>query len=86
MLNMRVEPTQKKLLEKAAEVTGQSVTSFVLAHAVQAAQRELEEVRSYSLTLKDAQAFMSAVESPTSPNSALKRAFSDYEKKYSRSR
>ena len=86
MLNMRVQPTQKKLLEKAAEVSGQSVTAFVLDHAMQAAHRELDEVRNYSLSLRDAQVFMSALESPPATNSALKAAFSGYEKKYSKAK
>ncbi len=86
MLNMRVEPTQKRLLEKAAEVSGQSVTSFVLEHALQAAHRELDEVRNYSLSLRDAQVFMAALENPPAPNPALKKAFTDYQKKYSQAK
>jgi uncharacterized protein (DUF1778 family) len=86
MLNMRVEPIQKRLLEKAAEVSGQSVTSFVLDHALQAAHRELDEVRSYSLSLRDAQIFLSALENPPAPNAALKQAFTSYQKKYSQAK
>jgi uncharacterized protein (DUF1778 family) len=86
MLNMRVEPTQKRLLEKAAEISGQSVTSFVLEHAVQAAHRELDEIQKYSLSIKDAQAFMAALENPPVANASLKKAFSDYGKKYSHSK
>jgi uncharacterized protein (DUF1778 family) len=84
MLSMRVEPTQKKLLEKAAEASGQSITAFVLEHAIQAAHRELDEVRNYSLSLRDAQAFMAALETPPASNAALKEAFLNYEKKYSK--
>ncbi len=79
---MRVEPTQKKLLEKAAEFSGQSISAFVLDHAIQAAHKELDEVRKYSLSLRDAQVFMAALEKPPVANSALKGAFSAYEKKY----
>lgn len=86
ILNMRIEPTQKKLLEKAAEVSGQSVTAFVLDHALQAAHRELDEVRTYSLSLRDAQVFLAALENPPAPNPALKEAFSSYEKKYSKTK
>jgi uncharacterized protein (DUF1778 family) len=86
MLNMRVEPTQKRLLEKAAEVSGQSVSSFVLDHALQAAHRELDEVRNYSLSLRDAQVFMAALENPPAPNAALKQAFTNYQKKYSQAK
>ena len=86
MLNMRVEPTQKRLLEKAAEVSGQSVTSFVLEHAVQAAHRELDEVRNYSLSLRDAQVFMAALEKAPDANHALKKAFSNYEVKYAKTK
>ena len=83
---MRVEPEQKRLLEKAAEASGQSVSSFVLDHAVQAAHRELDEVLNYSLSLRDAQVFMAALESPPKTNVSLRNAFSSYEKKYSRSK
>ncbi len=86
MLNMRVEPTQKKLLEKAAEASGQSISAFVLDHALQAAHRELDEVRNYSLSRKDAEVFMAALENPPMPNAALKSAFLSYDKKYSRAK
>ncbi len=84
---MRVEPTQKQLLERAAEASGhQSVTAFVLEHALQAAHRELDEVRNYSLSLRDARAFLVALESPPKPNLALKSLFSNYDKKYSKAK
>jgi uncharacterized protein (DUF1778 family) len=86
MLNMRVEPTQKKLLEKAAEISGRSISAFVLEHALQAAHRELDEVRSYSLNLRDAKVFMAALESTPKANFALKSAFSGYEKKYTKTK
>jgi uncharacterized protein (DUF1778 family) len=86
MLNMRVEPTQKLLLEQAAEASGKSVTSFVLEHAMEAAHRELDVIRNYSLSLRDARAFMAALEKPASANPALRQAFLAYEKKYSRAK
>ena len=86
LLNMRVEPTQKKLLEKAAEASGQSVSAFVLEHALRAAHRELDEVQNYFLSLRDAQRFLAALEEPPLAHPALKSAFSSYDKKYPKSR
>ncbi len=86
ILNMRVAPTQKKLLEKAAEVSGQSISAFVLDHALQAAHRELDEVRNYSLSVRDAQVFMAALENPPSAPAELKTAFLNYDEKYSKAK
>lgn len=83
-LNMRIDPEQKRLLERAAALTGRSVSAYVLDHAVGAAKRELQEVHRYSLSLRDAQTFLKALEHPPAPNPSLKRAFSDFKKKYSK--
>ncbi len=59
-MNVRVAPTQKKLPEKAAEASGQSISAFVLDHALQAAHRALGEVQNCSFSVRNARLFMAA--------------------------
>lgn len=44
-LNLRVTPEQDTLLRHAAEARGESVTEYVLRHAVEAAETELADRR-----------------------------------------
>ena len=80
-LEIRVKPTDKKLLEEAASICGISVSSFVTLHSLKAAK---EEVTSDKITLskKDAELLASMIENPPKANAALKTAFADFRKKY----
>ena len=44
-LDLRLEPEHKALIERAARVSGASVSEFVVAHALEASRRVLAEHR-----------------------------------------
>lgn len=78
---IRTAHQDKRLIEKAADHLGLTVSSFMLQNSIRAARKELAEVERTSLTERDAYIFFSALTNPPRPNEALKKAFKDYEKK-----
>lgn len=78
---IRTAYQDKRLIEKAADHLGLTVSSFMLQNSIRAARKELAEVERTSLTERDAHIFFSALTNPPRPNEALKKAFKDYEKK-----
>lgn len=80
VIHIRTAPSDKSLIEKAAETLGLSISSFMLQNALKAARRELAEVEKISLSKRDASSFFAALESPPAPNAALLGAFQSYAK------
>lgn len=81
VIHIRSTPSDKTLIEKAADAVGLSISSFMLQNSIKAARRELAEVEKISLSRKDAEIFLNALINPPSPNEALRAAFKSYEKK-----
>jgi uncharacterized protein (DUF1778 family) len=73
-LEARISKTQKSLIERAAELRGQSVTDFVRDSLQQAAMRTVEEHNVIKLTLDQQQRFVESLLNPPAPNAALKAA------------
>jgi uncharacterized protein (DUF1778 family) len=84
VIHIRSTPSDKSLIEKAADSVGLTISSFMLQNSIKAARRELAEVEKVSLTKRDAELFFSALLNPSAPNGALKSAFRDYEKQSKR--
>lgn len=74
-LNIRCDQRARQLLDKAAGYTHVSLSEFVLSHALASAEQVVQTHESITLTLKDFQAFLKALDAPVKPNAALKRAF-----------
>jgi len=83
-LQLRLSSNQKELIERAAALTGLSISSFMLSHSIKAAEHEVVTRERISLSKRDWDLFMEAIENPPSPNAALKRAAQTFHKKYSR--
>jgi len=80
VIHIRTAPTDKSIIEKAADSLGLTVSSFMLQNALKAARHELADIKRISLSKKEALAFANAILSPPGPNAALKSAFKTYEK------
>jgi len=80
VIHIRTAPSDKSLIEKAADAVGLTISSFILLNSIKAARRELSEVEKMSLSKKDAELFFSILMNPPAPNVALKSAFKDHEK------
>lgn len=84
VIHIRSTPSDKTLIEKAADAVGLTVSSFMLQNSIKAARRELSEVEKTSLSKRDAELFLSALTNSAAPNAALKSAFKDYDKQSKR--
>lgn len=74
-LDARLAPETHDLIKRAAEATGQSVTSFVVSAASEAARKTIQDMDVIRLSLQDQKRFAQALIDPPEPSEALKRAF-----------
>jgi uncharacterized protein (DUF1778 family) len=63
-LEMRLTDQQKRLLERAAALRGQTLSHFVLAAAQDVARRAVEDHQRLDLSLRDAETFVAALLRP----------------------
>lgn len=82
-LNIRCDLHSRQLLEKAANYTLQSISEFVLTHAVAAAREVVSTHEATSLQADYFQAFLEALDPKPVPNPALKRAVKRHNQKVS---
>ncbi len=73
-LQIRVEPAEKAVLERAAAASHLNVSAFVLQAAAFRAEEVLAERQSIRLTPEAAEAFTEALDGPMSVNERLARA------------
>ena len=76
----RLTPGQKELLEHAASLSDEKLSTFVIRSALKVAKRRLLEEESIRVTDKDRRALVDALMSPPNPNAALRKAFAKYRK------
>lgn len=84
VIHIRSTPSDKSLIEKAADSVGLTISSFILQNSIKAARRELAEIEKTSLSKRDAELFLSALTKPPAANAALKSAFKEYDKQSKR--
>jgi len=77
-LEARVTPEQKRLIERAAELRGTTVTEFVVASAQQAAADTIKEFEVLTLRDEDRKIFVDAILNPPAPNQAARAAARRY--------
>ena len=70
-LQARVTADQKRLIESAATLVGQSVTDFALTSIQDAAQRVIEQSHRLELSERDSEAFEAALFNPQPVNQRL---------------
>lgn len=73
-LDLHLDPRSKRTLERAAAYRGTSVSQFVLASAVAAAERVIAAQERIVLAEADWGAFHDALHTPPEPNAALRKA------------
>lgn len=74
-IEARISPEALKVVRRAAEIQGRSVSDFVIAAAREAAQRTISEVEVLRLSGAAQEQFISLLLNPPRPNAALGRAF-----------
>lgn len=79
-LEARISPGLQKMLKRAAEIEGRTLTDFVVSAVQDAAQRAIEQAEVIRLSLADQQRFAEVLLSPPKPTPALKRAMARHDK------
>ena len=77
-LEMRVTAAQKRLFERAAALSGMSLTDFAVASLQSAAERATDAYERTVVSTKYAAAVAEALLNPPSPNEKLRAAGSRY--------
>jgi uncharacterized protein (DUF1778 family) len=70
----RIAPDALRIVKRAAELQGRSVSDFVVAAAQEAAHRTIEEARTIRLSIEDQRRFVELILKPPALAPALKRA------------
>ena len=76
-LEARIPENQKQLLLSAANITGQSLTDFVLGAATESAREIMEKHHILELSARDCETFVSALLEDEEPSGRLKQAARD---------
>jgi uncharacterized protein (DUF1778 family) len=79
-LMARLSGEQKRLLQRGAEIRGQTLTEFVVAAAQDAATRAIVEHEVIELSLRDSGAFAEGMLDPPSIGAPLRAAANRYKK------
>ena len=79
-LEIRVAPAQKRLIERAAQLRGSSVTEFVVASMQDAANAIIQDFEILRLHDESRETFVNALLNPPKPNQAALIAAARYKK------
>ncbi len=77
-IEIRVDRERKSLLEKAASLLGESLSSFVLSRSLSDAVRIINEHNTTRLSLADWDRFNEIVSNPQVPSEDLVKAVEEY--------
>ena len=77
-LAARVPAGIKEHIQRAADLSGRSLSDFVIASAQAAADETIRRYELIELTARDSRVLAEALLNPPEPNAALRAAFEDY--------
>jgi uncharacterized protein (DUF1778 family) len=80
-LEARLTQEQKELLLAAAQISGFSLTEFVVASAVEAAKRTIQEQTILKLSKSDREVFVNALLNPPEPGEKLRDSAKRYKQR-----
>jgi uncharacterized protein (DUF1778 family) len=72
-INMRVSERQERLLRAAADLTGETITGFVLSAAAERAEAVLERAERIDVNAEAFKRFVAALDEPAKDMPALRR-------------
>ena len=83
-LEARITRDQKSLFLRAAEITGRSLTDFVVASVQETAMRAVREQEAMTLSNRARKAFVHALLNPPAPGARLQKAARRYKRHVAR--
>jgi uncharacterized protein (DUF1778 family) len=73
-LEARLSSDAKAIIQRAADISGRSVSDFVVSSALEAAEETIRNHEVIVLSARDSIMFVEALLNPKGPNEALRRA------------
>jgi uncharacterized protein (DUF1778 family) len=73
-MDMRINPQAKRMIERAALITGQTLTDFAISNLVQSAMETIERYEKLTLSNRDRDRFLAALDRPAKRLPALAKA------------
>ena len=83
-LDLRLPGQLKSLIQEAAELSGQTMSDFVISSLSETARRIVQQERLTMLSDRDRGIFMKMLDADAKPNQALRRAARWYQKHHAR--
>lgn len=77
-INLRLQQSAKKLIERAAAFEGKTISSFIVSSALARAEKTLHEQETLRLNAKDARRFFDAIAKPVRFNKKLTEALAQH--------
>ena len=78
--DFRIEPSRKKIIERAASLLGMSLTQFAKIALIDRAEEVVQQHTMTILTDRDRDLFLAALDADVKPNAAARRAIKRYKK------
>jgi len=72
-IELRIKPEDKKVIKKAAKLTGLSLSAYIVSRILPSAKKDLVEAENISLDNTDRDFFFKLLSNPPSPNDELKK-------------
>lgn len=79
-LEARISADKKSILKNAADLSGRTLTDFVINSAYEAAIRVIQEYQQLHLSVKDREVFVRALLNAPNPSDKLLKATKKYKK------
>ena len=80
-INLRVKSNAKRLLTRAADFEGKTISNFILTSALKRAEETVQEHQMMTLNTKNSRAFFDALAAPVRFNRKLTAALEEYDKR-----
>ena len=77
-INLRLESGAKRKIERAASFEGKKVNQFILASALERAEKIIHEHEVMTLDAQDSEIFFNALDKPVRFNKALSKALKSH--------
>ncbi len=76
-IDIRTNREAKSIIERAAQLRHVSISAYLMDSALQKAKEDLRDTETFILDDTDRDIFFAALSSPTAPNDALRKLFTE---------
>jgi uncharacterized protein (DUF1778 family) len=80
-INLRLKSNAKRIIERAAEFEGKTVSHFILTSALERAEKTVLEHEMMTLNVRNSKSFLDALAAPVHFNRRLTEALEEHDKR-----